>query len=32
MGFWDLRIDVESSDIASDEVESGFGFLRDVDP
>ena len=31
MGFWDARVDVEGSDIASDEVESGFGILWDVD-
>lgn len=31
MWFGVVRIDIESSDIASDEVQSRFGFLWDVD-
>ena len=31
MWFTDVGIDIESRDIARDEVESGFGFLWDVD-
>ena len=31
MGSRDLRVDIESSDIARDEVESGLGFLWDID-
>ena len=31
MRFWYVGVDVEGLDIASDEVESGFGFCWDVD-